>query len=305
MTISTSLFYDRAASRIAALGGDAGRLQDRISTGKKLAAPSDDAVAYQRLQTIARSTADDTAYRSNIALAQTVLAQADTVLGNVTNQLQRAQELAIQANSGTLSDRDRGIIATQIRGLVDDLVSLANTKDARGGPLFGSASGDTALNRDASGVVSFTGTGNPASIPVGDGVSVQASEPATRIFGGIASGGATTDILTLLSNFATALETPGAAATSAGAATAIDGLKAALDQVGSVRGSIGARATRLDLESARLDDTNVARQAERSRLEDTDVTQTVIDLQKTSAVLEATQSSLVRLSQLSLFDYLR
>lgn len=305
MTISTSLLYDRAANRLNALSTSATKLQDQISTGKKLAAPSDDAVAYQRLQTLARGTADDSAYQSNITLAQTVLAQADTTLGDVTNQLQRAQELAIQANSGTLSDKDRGIIATELRGIVDQLASLANTKDARGGPLFGSASGDTALTRDANGAVSFTGTGSPASIPVGDGVSVQPSESAASIFGGIASGGGTTDILTLLGNFATALETPGAAATSAGAGTAIDGLKSALDQVSSVRGSIGARAARLDLESSRLQDADAARQTERSGLEDTNVTQALVDLQKTSTILQATQSSLSKLSQLSLFDYLR
>ena len=50
---------------------------------------------------------------------------------------------------------------------------------------------------------------------------------------------------------------------------------------------------------------DTAREAERSGLEDTDITKAIVDLQKASTILQATQSSLTRLSQLSLFDYLR
>jgi flagellar hook-associated protein 3 FlgL len=300
-TIGTNLFYDRAAGRLATLSSSATKLQTQISTGKRLDVASDDAVAFARLQTIARSGADATTNKTNIKLAQTVLGQADTTLGDVTSQLQRAQELVIQANSGTLSDQNRSIIATQLRGIVDDLVSLANTKDARGQPLFGAATGDTAVTRDTSGVVSFTGTGNPPAIPIGDGLSIQPSESAERIFGG--SGGS--DIFASLSAFATALETPGATATKSAASTTLSGLTGTLDQVSAARGSIGARAARLDLESARIDAADTAREAERSGLEDTDITQAIVDLQKTSTILQATQSSLSKLSQLSLFDYLR
>lgn len=301
MTIGTSLLYDRAAQRLGALSTNATRLQTQISTGVRVQAPSDDAVSFRRLDNIRRDAADAVVSKSNIDLAQTILDQADTTLGSVTDQLQRAQELVIQAGSGILSDADRAIIATQLRSVVDDLVSLANTPDARGGPLFGAATGDTAITRDASGTVSFTGTGTAAGIPIGAGLTIQPSESAERIFGGISGG----NIFAVLSNFATALETPGAAATSAASAATIDGIKAGLDSVNAARGSIGARSARLEIESARAETASTAREAERSRLQDTDITRTIIDLQRTSTILEATQASISRLSQLSLFDYLR
>ena len=301
MTIGTSLLYDRAAQRLGALSTNATRLQTQISSGVRVQAPSDDAVSFRRLDTIRRDTADTVVSRSNINLAQTILDQADTTLGGVTDQLQRAQELVIQAGGGALSDADRAIIATQLRSVVDDLVSLANTTDARGGPLFGAATGDTAVTRDASGAVSFTGTGTAPGIPIGEGESVQPSESAERIFGGLAGG----NVFAVLSNFATALETPGAAATTAASSATIDGINAGLDQVNAARGSIGARAARLEIESARLETADTARETERSALQDTDITRTIIDLQRTSTILEATQASLSRLSQLSLFDFLR
>ncbi|OYY90417.1 MAG: flagellar hook-associated protein 3 [Sphingomonas sp. 28-66-16] len=302
MQIGTNLFFDRSSAQLGALADRNATLQTQIGTGKRLAAPSDDAVAYRRLQTITRSAADDATWTSNISHVQTVLSQADSTLGNVTSQLQRAQELVVQANNGTLSDADRATIATELRGIIDDLVGLANTKDAHGQPLFGSATGDTAVTVDAAGVVSFTGTGDQASVPVGDGLSVRPSESAARIFGGISAGGSN-DVFALLSTFASALESGGTV--TGPAATAIDGLKTTLDQVSTTRGSIGARGIRLDLESSRIENAGVARESERSALEDTDISKTIIELQKTSTILQATQASLSKLSQLSLFDYLR
>lgn len=305
MQIGTRLFYDRTSSQLDRLSSDAQKLQTQISSGKRLTAPSDDPGAYRQLATLAQVSADDTAYASNVTLAQTILAQADTTLGDIGSQIQRAQELAVQANSGTLSDADRKIIATQLRGVVDDLVGLANARDGRGTPLFGAATGDTAVTRATSGTVSFTGTGTPPSIPVSDNASIQPSESAEKILGGIPSAGGTTDVFALISSFATALETPGPAATKTAAATTLDGLKAALDTVSGARGSIGARAARLDIEQARVEDAQATREGTRSALEDTNISEAIVQLQKTSTILQATQQSLARLSQLSLFDYLR
>lgn len=302
-TIGTSLFYDRSASRINALASQTQALQTQIFTGQRFAAPSDNNVAYQRLQGIAVATADNITNTANISLAQTLLSQTDSTLADVSAQIQRAQELAIQANNGTLSATDRKVVASQLRSIVDDLITLANTRDARGEPLFGAATGDTAITVSAGGAVSFTGTGTPASIPIGDAGAIQPTEPAERVFGGITGAGGATTLFAAISNLADALDAN--TNVNASSAATIDGLKAGLDQVNGVRGSIGARGARLDLETTRLEDTSIAREADRSELEDTDITAAVANLQKASTILQATQASFSRLSQLSLFDYLR
>src|SRR3546814_10847637 len=58
MQISTSLFFARSTSQMATLSAHADTLQAQISTTKKYAAPSDNIIAYQRLQGIARTGAD-------------------------------------------------------------------------------------------------------------------------------------------------------------------------------------------------------------------------------------------------------
>ena len=303
MQISTSQLYDRSAALMQKLSQKADTLQIQVSSEVRLQAPSDDVVAYQRLATLKQGKADDAATSANVSLAQSLLQQTDTTLASVETGLQRAAELVLQANNDTLSDASRAIIATQLKGVLDDLVSLANTTDAHGQPLFGAATGNSAVTVDADGSVGFTGTGTPPAIPIGDDQSIVATDTAARVFGGVTTASGSSDVFAILSKFAAALDAGGSVKDAA--AEANDGINAALTQVGAVRGSVGARAARLDLVSAQLTDTAANRETARSALEDTDITAAITELQKTMTILSATQASFTKLSQLSLFDYLR
>lgn len=297
MQISTSQFYDRSASTMGKLTAQADTLQTQISTGKKLAAPSDDSVAYQRLRGLDQATADDAAASANLTLASGLLAQADSALDGIGEQLQRASELAVRANNGTLSDANRKVIGTELAAIADAMVGLANTLDTRGQPLFGDADGGAAVTKGVDGKYTLASKAPPA-VPIGGGQQVQTSETAQRIF----SFG-DTNTLAAIAELAAALQS-GEPLGDAGS-TAIDDLASGLDQLSAVRASLGARATRVDVESARLRDVAVDREDVRSGMEDTDLTTAITELQKTMTVLSATQASFSKLSNLSLFDYLR
>lgn len=304
MLVSTNLFYTRVNKQLGTLAERTQTLQTQISTGQRLSTASDDPGAYRRLQKLDRAAADDSAWRNNITIATSVLGQADSTLSDITGLLQNAQELAVQGNNGTLSPADRKLVGQQLRGVIDDIVNLANVRDGRGSPLFGGATGDVALVRDASGNVSFGGTGDPASIPIADGIEVRPSESAEKIFGGLPkAGGGTTDIFTELANLASAFES--GTNYNGVAKDTLTSLTNALDQANAVRGSIGARGARLELETTRLDNTNVLRTEDREKTGGTDLQSTLVELQKTSTILQATQASLAKLSQLSLFDFIR
>ena len=303
MQISTSLFYDRATSQMATLTARADQLQVQIATTKKYDAPSDDIIAYQRLQGIARLNADADAYSPNVTLAHTLLQQSDSALTSVQEAVQRAQELAVQANSDTFSDSDRAGIAVQLRAIVDDLVNLANGSGVRGQPLFGGASEAGGVTRAADGSVSFVGTGDPAAIPVSDTVNIQPTDSAERVFGGIETPTGTKDIFAIISALADALATGGDV--QGATAVALDDFEASVDHLSGVRASVGARAARLDLERSRQTEAATNREIDRSAIEDTDITEAITELQKTMTILQATQASFTQLSQLSLFNYIK
>ena len=296
--ISTSQFYDRANSAMAGLSTKADALQTQVATGKRLVAPSSDSVAYQRLRGLARDAADDVAYTANLQLASESLRQADTALGNVGDQLQRAGVLAIQARNGTQTASSRAAIAAEIDAIIDGLATLANTKDARGQYIFGSADGGAAAVKQPDGSYTLSTT-TIGAIPTGPGgQTVQTGEAAARVF-----QVGSTDAFQVLQTLSAELKAGGTDSAALGGA--IDEITAASAQASTIQASLGARAARVELEQTRLVDIGIDREEARSALEDTDISAALIELQKTMTILSATQASFSKLQGLSLFSYLR
>lgn len=298
MTLSTSSFYDRSASAMAAIAARADRVSTQISSRQKLLAPSDDSVAYQRLQGLARAGANDGAYTGNLAVAASVLQQSNSALTSITAQLQQASELATRAANGTLTAADRKTVGDSLAGIVEQLAGLVNATDSRGVPLFGGTDGGGGAVRQPDGSYALA-TVPVSAIPVGDGQSIQANDTAARVLG--IGGGK--DALAVIAALAAALQAGDATPDTAN--TALDDLKAATDQVANVQGSIGARAARVDLLVADLRTAATNREATEEAIDGYDDTAAILELQKTMTILSATQASFGKLSQLSLFDYLR
>lgn len=302
MQISSSSLYTNARNAMDALNQQANALETQISTNKRMQSAADDVVSYQRLATIKRDTADAAVDASNVKMASALLNQSDTTLSSINSEIQKAQGLATQANTGVLSDSDKADIAASIRSVLANLVSLANTRDDRGAPLFGGTSGDTAVTLNADGSATFPAT-PPAAIPLGGGDSVTPTAGAASVFGGLTSAdGSTTDVFQVLSSLAAALEAGGD--TGAAVSKAVTDLQTAGTQVGSVQAALGATAARVTLVQQNQTDAATDREAVRSGLEDTDITDTITRLQQTMTVLQATQASFTKLTQLSLFSYL-
>ncbi|HIV76005.1 MAG TPA: flagellar hook-associated protein FlgL [Candidatus Sphingomonas excrementigallinarum] len=297
MQISTNVFYDTASRRMTELTGKANALQVQISTGKKLTNPSDDAAAAAQVAEFNRRDADDAVYKTNLTLAGSLLQQADTTLGQIGNQVQKALELTTQAANGTLTAANRSSVGDQIASIRDALLGLANARDSRGLPLFGAAAGTNAVTM-VNGRYAYS-QANVSEIPIADGQSVDVSVGADRVF----RAGANDDTLNVLNTLVTALKSGGDA--TATIRDAMDKLKAANDNVATVQASVGAREARVELQQGLQQAASTDRAQLRSSIEDADPVSTITQLQQTMTVLQATQASFSKLTSLSLFDYLK
>ncbi|WP_203309167.1 flagellar hook-associated protein 3 [Sphingomonas beigongshangi] len=298
MQISTSLFYDTAATRMSQMNQRASVLQTQIATGKKIQQASDDPNAASQIAELDRKDADAAVYGTNLTMAGSLLDQASSVISQINTQLTRATELATQAGNGTQTDASRQSIGVELKSIVDAIVGLANSTNVRGQPLFGTPGGTQAVTANADGSYAYATT-NVSEVPIADGQTVQATESATRLFK-MANG---KDTLSVLSNLASALQAGGDVSdTVSGALT---DLKAGIDQVANVQASVGARGARVDLQQQLLTTANTDRADLRQKLESVDTTQAIVELQQMMTALSATQASFSKLSNLSLFDYLK
>jgi len=300
MQVSTSLFYNTASKRLSQMSARASELQTQISTGKKILKPSDDPAGAQQLAELDRRDADAAVYGTNLTLASSLLDQADGVLKQITAQLTRATELATQAATGTQTDAARKSIATEITSVVQSLVTLANSRNVRGQPLFGTVDGTKAVTDNGNGTFTFPANNTLVSeVPIADGQTIQATESAKTIFD-LGNGDNT---LAMLSRMAATLN--GGGDVSSSMSTALDSLSQAVDQVANVQASVGSRSARVDLQQQLLTTANTDRADLRGKLEQVDVTDAIVQLQQMMTALSASQASFTKLSQLSLFDYLK
>lgn len=239
-------------------------------------------------------------YGTNLTLASSLLDQADGVLKQITAQLTRATELATQAATGTQTDAARKSIATEITSVVQSLVTLANSRNVRGQPLFGTVDGTKAVTDNGNGTFTFPANNTLVSeVPIADGQTIQATESAKTIFD-LGNGDNT---LAMLSRMAATLN--GGGDVSSSMSTALDSLSQAVDQVANVQASVGSRSARVDLQQQLLTTANTDRADLRGKLEQVDVTDAIVQLQQMMTALSASQASFTKLSQLSLFDYLK
>lgn len=293
--VSTRNYFDRSNSAMAGLTQAAEKLQVQISTGRRLQAPSDDSVAYQRLQVLRRAGADEAAYGDNIKIAQATLAQADTQLDEIATQIQQVTERALRGANASLSADDRKSLATELKTILQTIVAATNVKDARGLPLFGGQADEAAAVLQDDGSIAFA-AGRQTAIPIGDGQAVAPSVNAGEVLK--VEGGR--DVGQVLTALIASLDA-GVAPTDADRTE----LAAIAEQVTQAQTSVGARAARVDLQAGYYTQAATQREDTRSAIEDVDATKAITDLQRTMTVLQATQASFSKLSQLSLFDYLR
>ena len=130
--------YDNAIRNISARQTNLSNLQENLTAGKRVVRASDDptsaAIAERALTRIGRIATDQRALESQ----RNAITQAESVLGDVTDALQRFRELTVSAGNGSHSSAERRTIAQEMQGLRDQIFALANREDSNGQPLFSS-----------------------------------------------------------------------------------------------------------------------------------------------------------------------
>jgi flagellar hook-associated protein 3 FlgL len=302
INLSTGAFYERGTRQIGILRARAETLQNQIGTGDRLERSSDDPVAAARLRTLARNERLTEVDSRNSDMAQADLALADQTLNSVAEIVIRVRELAVQASATTLKEDQRAAIGVEVAGLRNNLLLLGNSRNISGHALFGGQAAGAAYV-DAPPGASYTGTGSVEPLEIGDGQKVVPAMTGPELFE-FDVGGTPTDLFTVLGNLAAALQ-KGDPAGGDFARDSLALLDGGLEKITTAQTVVGARLTWIDLMAERRETMGERVASERADVGGADIAVTMSRLQETLTVLEASQASFVRLSNLSLFSILR
>jgi len=232
MIINTNNGSSMAARILAESTSSLQKSLSRLSSGSKIASPSDDAAGTAVSMKMGAQVNRIQAAKDNIGNAISYSQTQDSFLEKIGNALDRMSELAMLAQDETKTDSDRALYDKEYQKL-DDFVTAIKGKDFNGVSLF---QGTTVLSVTISDAGTTTG---------GAGVTLTGG-----YWNSVASGDITS---------------------SSDAATALTNVRGAISMLAGSRADVGANVSRYEAESSALSvqKDNVA--AARSRIYDVDV----------------------------------
>lgn len=214
MRISTNMIYELGGSAVSRQQSGLFKLQGQLSSGKRIATPSDDPLASARVLEINQSKSVSTQLSTNADFARSALEAQESALGNISDLLTRVRTQGVYAGNPALTHEDRKVLASELRAQYAELLSLVNTQD-NGRYLFSGFHGDTQpFSELTPGVVTYNGDQGQRLIQVTPSRQVPVSEAGVELFQRIRNGNGTFFVsgdpnVTTVTNTGTGVATPG------------------------------------------------------------------------------------------------
>ena len=191
MRISTNQIYDQNMRSIMQNQGDLAKTQEQLASGKRIITPSDDPVGAAKVLRLTEEIDELTQFQRNNDLVTGSLEQQEAVLTNITNSINRARTLVIQAGSGALDSPDRKAIGAELEQIKLEIFDLMNTQDAEGNYLYaGFQSGNQAFeyNPTATGkAITFTGDAGVSFVQLSNSSKIQSTSNGYEVFENVLS----------------------------------------------------------------------------------------------------------------------
>lgn len=129
MRVADKMNYDQVNSNIAKNRTEMSGLQNQAATQKRVTKPSDDPVAASRVLFSKTEQRGVDQFIKNMNYAKSFLDFSEQGLGELSEVLMRAKELAIsQSDDAGASAQSRRIVATEVGQLFDQSVQIGNRK---------------------------------------------------------------------------------------------------------------------------------------------------------------------------------
>lgn len=307
MKISSNQYYEVLTKQLAKQQESIGELQTQLATGKKTAVPSSDIESSLEGLSIKSVLQRQSAYETNLSYVKDRLTIEESVVTGFQDYVYRLKDLAITASSGTYSDEDIGFMKAEAEGVLEELISLSNSRDSQNSYLFsGTATNVQPFQRQADGSIAYKGNSAELNIQVDSGYEVQINSSGVNLAGQIdrsTSGGGTQnlDIFAVAKDFIAALGTN----TKADISRSIDEFDELGNQVGGQIANLGIRQNLLEERLEIIEEKKTVYEQLLSNIEDTDYSEAITSLSSDMLALEAAQNTFAKVTQMSLFNFLR
>ncbi len=259
LRVNTNLFSLTAHRNLSNVSSRLGGNFQRLSSGLRIATAADDAAGLgisERMRAQIRSLNQAGRNASDgISLVQT----AEGSLGEVSGNLVRMRELAVQAANGTLNSGDRAVLDAEFQDLLSEIDRVATQTTFNGVALFDGSTASLDLQVGSE-------SGETITVTLEDSTAA-----------GLGLSGGTFDLTT-----------------ASNASAALDTLDTAIDTVSGFRGDLGGVQNRLQSVVRSISATAENLSGAESRIRDVDIALETADLTRNTILQQAALSVLAQ-----------
>ncbi|MDR0528058.1 MAG: flagellar hook-associated protein FlgL [Zoogloeaceae bacterium] len=188
MRISTSQIYDNGVFNIQNGQSAAYRLQNQLSTGRRIVTPADDPVAAGQALLTEQKKNVNQQFLDNQANAMSQLKELESLMGGVDELLIQCKSRWVEAGNGAYSDNELKSIAMDMRGKLAEMFGIANNSDANGLYRFAGYEAATRPFISNNNVVSYQGDSGERLLQVETGRFMAVSFSGREFFEKIPTG---------------------------------------------------------------------------------------------------------------------
>ena len=296
--VNLETFISSTLANVQKSTSNMSRLQEQISTGKKVNRASDDPAGARKILSLRSEDLRLDQYASNIQTATQSLDFNAAALSNTSDIVQRITELTMQGVSGATDQSGRTIIANEINQLLETIMQSANSQRL-GRYTFAGTETTTepfVATRNASGnisAVSYKGNRETIQYNVGPNTNTTVNLTGDEVF---MKTRLFDTIVKIRENLL-----DGAITFATNELTNLD--NASQNILNSIAKAGGISST-LELTGNRIDDTKLSLQEVLASAESADIAELVLKLTEQQSIFEASLSSGSYIFKTSILNYI-
>ena len=300
-SISSKLFNASTKASLEKLDEQITKKQAEVSSGKKDLGLAKDSVSINRVNYINMALSQLDRFKDGIQAAAGHLKTQETALAEVENSVMRLYELGLQANTDTLSPDQKKLIGVEVKQLKLNILDRINAKDQRGNAIFGGTIGknDAFVINDKNNV-RYVGTLEEGAVSISENRQIASHLNGHDIFMKIPSGSGQKRLFDIIETFENSLRNTGMNLDQ----TIKDLLNAHTHIIGT-NSNVGAKINMLTKRAESNEAVKIEILSELSSLQDTDLAAAITDINQLMLTKDATQQIYAKISQQSLFDFIR
>jgi flagellar hook-associated protein 3 FlgL len=278
-------------------------LQQMLSSGKNVNAPSDDPIKTARLNILGTKKSQHIQFIKTIDQATGWLEFTENSLDQINSTMQDIRDMIIQAGNGALDEEGRNSIILSLDQSKENLINYANSQYLGNYVFAGLNTTEKPFVEDAvPGGISYTGDDSSMAREISFGSQMEININGARLFNMGNAVSADHNIFELIDDLREALIDGDLEEISGDILNKVDN---ACKNIGNIYSEIGSKINRLNMSKQQHENIILDLSKTISTNEDIDIAEVIMELKKAEMVYNTSLSVAGRIFPPSLLDYLK